>query len=128
MSSPNDRRYAETHEWHLLEGDIVTIGLTRFAVNELTDITFVEIQEVGTEIEPNEPVGEIESVKATSELFSVVAGTIIEINETLEDDPGLVNRDPFGEGWLCKLKVTDPGPLSNLMDTEAYDSLNPVSQ
>lgn len=121
MASPTDRRYAESHEWHLVDGDTVTLGITKFAVDELTDITYVEMQGPGTVVEAGGTVGEIESVKATSEVYSAVGGEIIEVNSALEDDPGLVNRDPFGEGWLIRLKVADTAPLDSLVDAAAYD-------
>ncbi|MCK4873818.1 MAG: glycine cleavage system protein GcvH [Phycisphaerales bacterium] len=126
MASPTDRRYAETHEWHLLEGDILTMGLTAYAVNELTDITYVEMYEVGTEVSAGGPVGEIESVKTTSDVYCVCPGRVIEVNENLADDPSLVNNDPFGAGWLVKLQVTDTAPLDALMDAAAYDEQFPL--
>ncbi len=125
-TTPADRRIAESHEWHLLEGDIVTLGITQFAVNELTDVTFVEMQEAGTIIETGGSVGEVESVKATSEIFSVVGGEIIEVNSALEDDPSLVNTDPFGAGWLCKIKVSETAPLDGLFDAATYDQKFPL--
>lgn len=125
-TTPNDRKFAESHEWHLLKGDVLTLGITQFAVNELTDVTYVEMQEVGTTIEAGGTVGEVESVKATSEIFSVVGGEIIEVNEALTDDPSLVNTDPFGAGWLCKLKISDAAPLDNLLDAAAYDAKFPL--
>lgn len=126
MATPNDRKYAETHEWHLVDGDTLTIGITEFAVNELTDVTYVEMKDTGTTIAPGEEVGEVESVKATSEIFSAVGGEIIEINMALNEDPSLVNSDPYGAGWLCKLKVSDTTPLETLMDASAYDEKFPL--
>lgn len=125
MPCPNDRRYADSHEWHKLDGDIVTLGISRFAADELTDITYVEMREPGTEIEAGESVGEVESVKATSEIYCAVAGVITEVNDALSDDPGLVNRDPFGAGWLCRVQVADPSALEGLMDGPAYDARHP---
>jgi len=126
MATPNDRKYAETHEWYLVDGDTLTIGITEFAVNELTDVTYVEMKDTGTTIAPGDEVGEVESVKATSEIFSAVGGEIIEINMALNEDPSLVNSDPYGAGWLCKLKVSDTTPLESLMDTSAYDEKFPL--
>lgn len=126
MASPNDRKYSETHEWHLVQGDVVTIGITQFAANELTDITFVDINEPGTEIDADSSVGEIESVKATGEVNASVGGEIVEINPALQDDPGLVNRDPYGKGWLCKIRATDTSMLAGLMDGPTYDKKYPV--
>ena len=97
MNVPNDRKYAETHEWFLMEGDIVTIGITQHAADELTDITYVELPAVGAAVSAGAAFGEIESVKATSELTSAFAGTVTEVNEELTDSPELVNDDPFSK-------------------------------
>ena len=126
MASPTDRKYSESHEWHKLDGDVLTLGITQFAANELTDITYVDINESGTEIEADSSVGEIESVKATGDVNCAVAGEIIEVNEKLQNDPGLVNRDPFGEGWLCKIRVSDASGLDGLMDGATYDEKYPL--
>jgi glycine cleavage system H protein len=127
MSTPTDRRFSETHEWFKLEGDTLTIGLSQFAVNELTDITYVEMKPVGTELEAGDAVGEVESVKTTSDVYSVCAGEIIALNDALEDDPSVMNSDPYGEGWLVKIKTTDASPLDGLLATAAYDEQFPVS-
>ncbi len=121
MSSPNDARYSETHEWHRLSGDTVTIGITQFAVNELTDITYVQMKPVGTAIGAKQSIGEVESVKATSDIYSAVPGTIVEVNTALADHPEFVNTDPFGTGWLVKIKTSDPSAVKSLMDAAAYD-------
>lgn len=126
MSSPNDRKFAESHEWHQIDGDVVTLGITQFAVNELADITYVEMKETGTSFDAGESIGEIESVKATSEIYCVAAGEILEINEALADDPSLVNSDPYGAGWLCKIKVQDAAPLESLMNADTYDEKFPT--
>jgi glycine cleavage system H protein len=120
MSLPADRRYSESHEWYLAKDDLVTIGLTQYAADELTDITFVELPEPGTAVTAGEAFGEIESVKATSELLTSVGGTVAEANERLADDPGLVNQDPFGEGWMIRVQCDDLGPLERLMSAEQY--------
>jgi len=125
MDTPNDRKYAESHEWHLLDGDTLTLGITEFAVNELTDVTYVEMKEVGTAIAAGEEVGEVESVKATSEIFSQLPGEIIAVNSDLSENPSLINTDPYGAGWLVKLKVNDTAPLEGLMDAAAYDEKYP---
>jgi len=127
MASPADRRYSESHEWHKLDGNVVTLGISRFAVDELTDVTYVEMREPGTPVEPGGSVGEVESVKATSDIYSAVGGEVIEVNERLADDPGLINRDPFGEGWLCRIRVTDTAPLNGLLTAEQYDEKYPTS-
>jgi len=125
MSSPSDRRYAESHEWHKLAGHVVTLGISKFAVNELTDVTYVEVKPVGTRISPGDTIGEVESVKATSEIYSAVGGEIVEINRALSDDPSILNRDPYEAGWLCRIKVTDTTPLDALMAQPTYDEKYP---
>ena len=120
--TPSDRRFSDSHEWHKLDGDIVTIGITTFAVNELTDITYVEMKSVGDAIEAGGEIGEVESVKATSDIYSAVGGEIIEVNDKLDDDPSLVNSDPYGEGWLVKIKVSDTAPYEALLDSQAYNA------
>lgn len=126
MSSPSDRKYSDSHEWHLLQGDTLTLGVTKFAVNELTDVTFVQMKPVGTSVSPGQSLGEIESVKATSDVYCAVPGEIVEVNAALADDPSLVNSDPFGKGWLIKVKVSDASGLSKLMDASAYDEKYPA--
>src|SRR5215471_7210212 len=103
MSVPNDRTYLKTHEWHKVDGDTVTIGITQIAADELTDITFVALPKAGDKISANGRFGEIESVKATSDLYSGVAGTVTAINNELTGNPGLVNTDPYVKGWMIKL-------------------------
>jgi len=121
MGAPTDRTYSDTHEWHKLEGDVVTLGLTQFAVDQLTDLTFVEMKDVGTTLEAGDSVGEVESVKTTSDVYCAAPGEIVEVNPKLGDDPGVVNTDPYGEGWLVKVKVSDKGALDSLMDASAYE-------
>lgn len=121
MPSPSDRRYSESHEWHKLEGDTLTLGLTKFAVDELTDVTYVEMKPVGTSVSAGDGVGEVESVKATSDVYTGVGGEIVEVNESLGDDPSAVNSDPYGAGWLVKIKVSDPSAFESLMDSGEYD-------
>ena len=122
MSVPTDRKYSRTHEWFAVDGDVVTVGITQFAADELTDITYVDLPKVGTLVEPDREFGEIESVKATSELVSAVGGEIIEVNPELADAPELVNNDPFGAGCMVKIKATDLSPLKDLMDAAAYEA------
>jgi glycine cleavage system H protein len=126
MSSPADAKYTQTHEWHRLSGDTVTLGITKFAVNELTDVTYVQMKPAGTKVSAGQPVGEVESVKATSDIYSAVGGEIVEVNKALSDDPSLVNTDPYGKGWLVKLKVSDAAALGGLMDAKAYDAKYPA--
>ena len=120
MSAPKDLRYLQTHEWHRVEGDTVTIGITQFAADELTDITYVSLPKIGDKITPNGRFGEIESVKATSDLYSGVAGTITAVNNELGNEPGLVNRDPYQSGWMVKLKVTNPDDVNKLLSVDEY--------
>jgi glycine cleavage system H protein len=122
VGAPADRRYITTHEWHKLDGDVCTIGISQFAADELTDVTYVSLPAVGAEVVANQPFGEIESVKATSDLNSGVSGVVTEINGRLENSPELVNDDPFGEGWMIKLKVSDPAALDGLLTAEAYEA------
>ena len=102
------------------EGNIITMGISQYAADELTDITFVELPEVGTTVGPDEPCGGIESVKAFSELYSAVKGKIIEVNTALADNPGLVNADAYDEGWMLKVEAEDPEALDSLMNAKAY--------
>ena len=120
MSAPKDRRYLQTHEWHLRDGDVVTIGITQTAADELTDITFVGLPKVGQAIQANKPFGEIESVKATSDLYSGVAGQVTAVNAELTANPGLINRDPYTAGWMIKLKMADPKQFDKLLSSEDY--------
>ncbi len=123
MASPSDRKYAETHEWFLADGDIVTIGITRFAADELTDVTFVDLPAVGTRVAAGGVFGEIESVKATSELNCAVDGEVTEVNERLADEPGLVNDSPFDEGWMIRVRTDRLDPLDALMSAADYDQM-----
>lgn len=120
MEVPADRRYSKSHEWHLLEGDVLTLGLTQFAVDQLTDITYIEMKEAGTSVDAGDVVGEVESVKTTSDIYTVLGGEIMEINSELDDNPATLNTDPYGDGWLVKIKVTDTSALDALMDARAY--------
>ncbi|HUN81825.1 MAG TPA: glycine cleavage system protein GcvH [Phycisphaerae bacterium] len=122
MAVPSDRRYLKSHEWHKLEGDTVTIGITKFAADELTDITFVSLPAVGKAVTAGKSFGEIESVKATSDLMSGVSGTVTAVNTKLGESPELVNNDAFDGGWMVKVKVSDPGQLNSLMSAEQYEA------
>ena len=120
---PNDLKYAKTHEWLRLEGDIATIGITDFAQGELSDIVYVEITALGKTIKRDEPLGTIEAVKAVSDLYSPVSGHVTAANESLKDSPANVNKDPYGAGWMAKIKVSDPTELASLLDATAYAEL-----
>ncbi len=123
MAVPQDCKFAQTHEWFRVDGDVVTIGVSQFAADELTDITYVELPEVGESVTAGESFGEVESVKATSSLYSAVSGEVIEVNQRLADEPELVNNDPFGDGWMVKVRCSDLAPLEKLMDAAAYEKM-----
>ncbi|GAB4543951.1 MAG: glycine cleavage system protein GcvH [Phycisphaerales bacterium] len=125
MSTPNDRKYTDSHEWISVDGDTVTLGITQHAVNELTDITYVEMKAPGESIDAGDSIGEVESVKATSDIYTPVAGEIVEVNEGLESDPSVINTDPYSGGWLVKIKASDLEPLDALMDAGTYDEKYP---
>jgi len=120
MTTPDDRRYTESHEWVKQEGDTYTLGLTRHAVDELTDITYVEMKSPGESFEAGESIGEVESVKAASDVYSPLGGEIAEVNMQLADDPSLLNSDPFGAGWLVKIRAEDSSGFEALLDASAY--------
>ena len=120
MSAPKDLRYLQTHEWHRLTGDIVTIGITQIAADELTDITYVSLPRVGSKLSANGRFGEIESVKATSDLYSGVGGTVTEINSELANNPGLVNTDPYNKGWMLKVRLENRGDYDKLLSADDY--------
>ncbi len=126
MSSPNDLKYTESHEWRRLNGNIVTLGITRFAVDELTDITFIDLPETGDQVTPDNSPGEIESVKATSEIYCPIIGTITDVNMKAVDNPEIINKDPFGDGWLIKIETNDTTALNQLMDAATYDDKYPA--
>lgn len=123
MNIPAELKYSKDHEWIRLEGETAYVGITDFAQHELGDIVFVDIDTVDEELEAEETFGTIEAVKTSSELLMPVAGTVIEFNEALADAPETVNNDPYGEGWIIKVKVNDPAELEGLLDAEAYKEL-----
>ncbi|MBT3943223.1 MAG: glycine cleavage system protein GcvH [Chloroflexi bacterium] len=124
MTTPDDRKYSDEHEWALVDGNVVTVGVTQFATDSLGDVVYVDLPESGTEITQFDKFGEIESVKAVSDLFTPVGGTILEVNTGVTDMPEKVNEDPYTVGWLLKVEVSDAeAQLGKLMDAAAYDSL-----
>jgi glycine cleavage system H protein len=123
MKYPDNVKYTKDHEWISIEGDIATVGVTDFAQQELGDIVYVDIDTKGKALAAEEVFGTIEAVKTVSDLFLPVAGTITEVNPLLENEPEKVNTDPYGEGWIIKLKVEDPNTINNLMSAEAYEKL-----
>jgi len=116
----SDLQYSEEHEWVEVEGDIATVGISDYAQEQLGDVVFVELPEVGAEISAGEQVAVVESVKAASEVYSPISGEVVEINDALVDDPSGVNGDAEGEGWFFKMKLSDPAELEELMDSKAY--------
>lgn len=119
---PDDLKYSKEHEWVRMEGNIAQIGVTVFAQDSLGDVVFIDLPDVGTEVGQFEKFGEIESVKAVSDLFSPIAGTIVDANAAAIDNPESVNTDPYGSGWLIKVEISDPSQLDDLMDAETYEA------
>lgn len=120
MTIPTDLRYASSHEWVRLDGAIATVGISDHAQEELTDVVFVELPNVGRAVDPGDPVAVVESVKAASDIYAPIGGEITEVNFEVEADPSLVNTDPYGRGWLFKLRVNDAAKVAELMDSAAY--------
>ena len=123
MNFPDNLRYTKDHEWIKLEGNIATIGITDFAQRELGDIVYVEIETVGKSLEANAVFGTVEAVKTVSDLYLPVAGTINEVNPVLGKSPELVNTDPYGQGWMVKMTVSNAADVDKLMDASAYSNL-----
>ncbi|BCS86786.1 glycine cleavage system protein GcvH [Pseudodesulfovibrio sediminis] len=118
---PEDLLYSKSHEWVMVEGDIATVGITHFAQEQLGDMTFIELPEVGDTFEAGSEMGSVESVKAASEIYAPVTGEIVEVNEALEDAPEMVNEEPYGDGWMLKFKIK--GEPEGLLDAEAYTAV-----
>jgi glycine cleavage system H protein len=121
MANPADLKYSKEHEWIKIEGDIGIIGVTNFAQEQLTDIVFVELPDKGRKVEVGKQMAVIESVKSVSDIFSPVDGEVIEINEKLKDNPETINNDPYGEGWIVKIKMENKDGLNSLMSAEDYE-------
>lgn len=126
MPSPTDLKFTETHEWIRVQGSIATLGITQFAVNELTDVTYAQMKSVGTVVKAGDPIAEVESVKATSDVYSPIAGKIIEVNTKLDADASAVSSAPYGDGWLVKIEMSDPKASGALLDSAAYDAKYPT--
>ena len=120
---PDDLRYSKEHEWVRVDGSQATIGITSFAADELGDIVFVELPEVGSSLTQFATFGVVESVKAVSDMYAPASGTVVEVNAALGDRPELLNTDPYGEGWVLRLDLSDPGQLEQLLDAAAYAEL-----
>ncbi|MDP9023529.1 MAG: glycine cleavage system protein GcvH [Actinomycetota bacterium] len=121
-SYPDDLRYTTEHEWARREGDLVRVGITDYAQDELGDVVYVDLPAPGAELERGQPFGEVESTKSVSDLYAPVSGTVEERNDDLEDRPELVNQDPYGEGWMVAIRPDDPDQLEGLLTAEAYRS------
>lgn len=121
-ANPSDRKYTKTHEWALAEGELVTVGITDFAQQQLSDITYVELPANGKNVAAGKEMSVLESIKAAADVYAPVSGTIAEVNARLADDPGLINRDPFGAGWLVKIKPANPAELAGLMAAADYEA------
>ena len=117
---PDDLLYTESHEWIKREGDNVRVGITDHAQSELTDVVYVELPKLERQVNAKEPIAVVESVKAASDIYAPVKGTVVEANKALEADPGLINREPYGQGWIFVLKIANPDYLKNLRDAEGY--------
>jgi glycine cleavage system H protein len=122
MNNPTDLRFATSHEWVRLEGDIATVGISDHAQEELTDVVFVELPAVGRAVDVGDPTAVVESVKAASDIYAPVGGEIVEVNPEVEADPSLVNSDPYGKGWIFKLKVNNTADVSKLLDAAGYEA------
>jgi glycine cleavage system H protein len=118
---PTDRRYSKEHEWILVEDGVATVGITEFAQDQLGDIVYVELAEDGRQVQPGDVLGTIESVKAVSEIYAPLSGTVRAVNSDLDGQPELVNSDPHGSGWYCKIELSDPGQVEALMEAAAYE-------
>ena len=123
MNFPDQLRYTKDHEWISIDGNTATIGITDFAQRELGDIVYVEVETIGKSLQAGDVFGTVEAVKTVSDLFLPVSGTITELNPALQGKPELVNTDPYGEGWMIKMTVTDPAEVEQLMDSKAYEAI-----
>jgi len=123
MAVPTDRKYTSSHEWCKLDGDVAVVGVTQYAADQLSDITFVELPAVGSAVTAGEPFGEIESVKSAGDMYSPLSGEVLDANQAVADTPALINSDPFAAGWIFKIKPADPAQMDALLAPEAYDAL-----
>ncbi len=123
MNLPDNLKYTKDHEWILVDGDIGTVGITDYAQGELGDVVFVELPPVGKILKEHDSFGTIEAVKAVSDLYAPVTGAVTEVNKELEGTPELVNKDPYGKGWMIKIKLSNPSEVASLLDSAAYEAL-----
>jgi len=120
---PEDCLFTEQHEWIRVDGDSAVVGITQYAADQLGDVTYVEVPEEGADLTRGGVLGTVESVKAVSEIFAPAGGTVTAVNEQLEDEPGIVNEEPYGDGWICEMTLTDKRELERLLDAAAYSEL-----
>ena len=123
MNIPKNLKYAESHEWVRVEGDVAVVGITDFAQTSLGDIVFLDIEVEGETLDKGEVYGSIEAVKTVSDSYMPVSGEVIEVNQEAIDDPSIVNKDPYGEGWLLKIKMSDPSEVNSLLDPAGYEEI-----
>jgi glycine cleavage system H protein len=123
MHVPEDLRYSSDHEWVGRDGEVVRVGVTDYAQDALGDVVFVQVPTVGAEVSAGDTFGEVESTKSVSDVYAPVSGTVVEVNEALADAPQMLNEDPYGEGWICAIRMSDPSQLDGLLDAEAYRKL-----
>ena len=123
MAQGGDRKYTKEHDWVIFDGGNAVVGITDYAQSSLGDIVYVELPKPGTKIEKSQPIGVVESVKAVSDIYAPISGTVAEVNAAVEDDPAKVNSDPYGDGWLIKLAASTPSESESLLDEAAYDEL-----
>lgn len=123
MNIPPELRYSRDHEWVRLEGTVATIGITEFAQDALGDVVFVDLPDRGSDVTIGDSFGEVESTKSVSDIYAPVSGTITEVNDTLDSQPELLNSDPYGDGWICRIEVADPAQLDDLLDADGYRAL-----
>ena len=122
MTTPNDRRYSKSHEWVLVENGIATCGITLYAQNALGDVVFADVPDEGDQLKKGDSAGEIESVKAVSDIYAAVSGTVVAVNELVEDEPETVNKSPYVDGWLFKVQLSEPSELDAMLDAVEYDA------
>lgn len=118
--NPEDCRYTQEHEWVRVDGELATVGITHHAQDQLGDLVYVDLPEVGATLNQDKPFGSVDSVKTASDLFSPISGEVVEVNGTVVNDPGIVNADPFGEGWMIRVRPSDPAEVESLMNAEQY--------
>jgi glycine cleavage system H protein len=121
MEFPEDLKYSKEHEWVIVDGDLVTVGITDFAQDQLGDIVFVELPSIGDKVTKDEAFGVVESVKAVNDVYAPLSGTVVEVNDDLPDSPEMINEDCYGDGWMVKIRLSAPEELASLMDAAAYE-------